>query len=263
MKLPKPKYTDRFTRNSAEIRIQSGEVVSIYSIADGLTDDEKNEWAKHILAHYIKESDIDRGAGLQGKTRAEYIEQMILPSTSLRNGAEVSGVFGEIVFCDFIEHILGYSVPRYKLFGTFPGNPNQGIDIVAYKLDTAKRSNDTAVYAEIKAVLSKTQFDKLQAAITDSEKRTDKDFALALDAARRKLEMMGDAEEATDIARFEDSEKPCRRIKSAGLITASNSCTSDNFVGIRITAGNKIESYVIHASDLWNLAKDLWRRACS
>ena len=263
MKLPKPKYTDKFIQNPDEVRIQSGEVVSIYSIADDLTDDEKNEWAKHILAHYIKEADIDRGARIGGKTRAEYIEQSILPLTSLRNGSEVSGVFGEIVFCDFIEHTLGYSVPRYKLFGTFPGNPNQGIDIIAYKFDKTKRSNDTALYAEIKAVLSRTQFNKLQDAILDSEKRPDKDFALALDAARRKLEMMGDVEEAADIARFEDSETPCKRIKSAGLITASNSCASDNFVGISITVGKKIESHVIYATDLWNLAKDLWRRACS
>lgn len=87
----------------------------------------------------------------------------------MRNGGEVSGVFGEIVFSDFIEYILQYNVPRYKLYAAQPGNPNQGIDIVAYKNDQTHDVNDTIVFAEIKARLSSAQFNILQDAINDAE----------------------------------------------------------------------------------------------
>ena len=73
---------------------------------------------------------------------------------------------------------------------------------------------------------------------------------------------MIDKEEVTRLARFEDSERPCKRIKSAGLITSSTTCAMEHFLGVNIPVVNVIETHVVHAADLWKLAQDLWRRAC-
>lgn len=268
IKLTKPHYIDKFERVTAEIKLNSGELINVYTISPTLTDDDKNEWSKHILHHYISDEEIDAGVKLNKVSRENYIENYVLPSIELRNGGEVSGVFGEIVFSDFIEYILQFNVPRYKFYNNFPGNPNQGIDIVAYKRDEKNTNNDVVLFAEIKARLSNKNFHELQEAINDAEKRTDKDYALILDSARRKLLAMGDYEEANAISRFSDSESPCKRIKSAGLITSANSCSSDDFVskgkflGVNIRNGERIETHVIYADDLWDLTKDLWRRAC-
>ncbi len=268
MRFPKPLYVDKFQQVSAEVKLNSGEPVVVYTISQTLTDEEKNEWAKHILHHYITDADIETGAKTNNLSKAEYIKSFVLPSIELRKGSEVSGVFGEIVFSDFIEYVLDYVVPRYKRFNTYPGNPNQGIDIVAYKLDKENQDKDVVLFAEIKARLSCQDFHQLQKAINDAEKRSDRKCAIALDSARRKLRSMGNFDEAQDIARFADSEKTCIRIKSAGLITAAKNCTSDDFashdsfMGVNISSGKKIETHVIFANDLMNLAKDLWERAC-
>lgn len=268
MRYPKPRYVEKLSLVKGNIRLNSGEQVVVYTINPDLTEDEKNEWAKHILAHFISADDIQKGAKRLSINEADYIRDYVLPSLTLRNGSEVSGIFGEILFSDFIEYILEYSVPRYKLYGGYPGNPNQGIDIVAYKIDNHNHSNDTVLYAEIKARLSGANFPVLQDAIDDIENRYDIQFSLALDSARRKLEILGCYDEAEDIARFESSEKPCVRVKAAGLVTSASKCSSANFaqttnyVGVNIHNNNKIETYVIYAKELMELAKDLWSRAC-
>jgi len=262
MKFNKPQYISHFIKNNANITLNSGESVIVYSISNDLTETELNEWAKHILAHYTSQDDIIEGAKSNKISEQKFIENFVLPSVSNQNQTkDVSGNFGEIVFCDFIEFVLEYSVPRYKLYGNPPGNPTQGIDIVAYKMDARPDPDDIILYAEVKASLSETIFSRLQDAINDIEKRKDKDFALALNTAWRKLKLIGNVDEATKIKRFLDSEKPCKRVKSAGLITTANACNTEDFVGVNISNGNTIETYVIYAPDLWELAKDLWKRA--
>lgn len=268
IRLSKPHYIDKFEEIPTEIKLNSGEIINVYTISPNLTDDDKNEWSKHILHHYISDDEINVGVNTNKLSKEDYIKNFVLPSIELRNGGEVAGVFGEIVFSDFIEYILHFKVPRYKFYNNFPGNPNQGIDIVAYRMDEQNTNNDTVLFAEVKARLNNKNFHELQKAINDAEKRTDKDYALILDSARRKLSAMGDFEGAEAISRFSDSESPCKRIKSADLITSANSCSSEDFVakgkflGVNIRNGEKIETHVIYAEDLWDLAKDLWRRAC-
>lgn len=268
MKFEKPSYIDKFQKFSADVQLNSGESIIVYTIAETITDEEKNAWAKHILYHYISEDGIEKGVKATKNSRAEYIKNYVLPSIELRNGSEVSGAFGEIVFSDFIEYVLNYDVPRFKMYDTYPGNPNQGIDIVAYRKNQENPDKDIVLFAEIKARLSCKDFHRLQEAINDAEKRTDEMCAVSLDFARRKLESMGNDDEARDIARFADSEMPCIRKKSAGLITSATSCDSndflshDGFVGVNIKKGEQIESHVIFAKDLMCLAKELWERAC-
>lgn len=153
-------------------------------------------------------------------------------------------------------------MPRYKLYGNYPNNPTLGIDIIAYKLDNLQSTNDKVLYIEVKCRLSAKNFNALQEAINDISKR-DKEYALSLDLARRKLELLGNFDEAREVARFSNPEKPYNLIKGAGLITIADVCTSNDFLGVNITIGDKIETYVIHASDIWSLAQDLWRRASS
>jgi len=268
MRFDKPRYIDRFVKSPAAVTLNSGEAVSVYSISDGLTEDEKNEWARHIRAHFIKDEDVAGGAASNNITTQEYMENLVLPSVT-EHAKDVSGNFGEIVFCDFIEFILGYAVPRYKLYENPPGQPTQGIDIVAYKKHPTDKKKDCVLYAEVKAILSKSGYVTLQKAINDIDGRKKKHFALALDTARRRLKSMGEEAESDEIARFQDSENiPIRKL-FAGLITQSATCNSsdflatDDYVGVSIAAGSVIEAHVIHASVLWELAKDLWRRACS
>ncbi len=260
MKLNKPQYTNKFVMDVIPIVLDSGETIIPYSIGN-LTENEKDEWAKHILAHYTSKDNIIQGAKLEHCTEEEYIRNRVLPSVTTQ-AKDVSGNFGEIVFCDFIEYVLGYNVPRYKLYENMPGNPTQGIDIVAYKKDISKSENDIVIFSEIKSRLSCKNCKILQEAINDIAKRKEQDFALALDMARRKLRDMKNDAEMEDIMRFQDSEKPCKRLKYAGIITSADYCTATDFIGVRIESGYKIEAHVLYAKELWLLVKDLWERAC-
>jgi hypothetical protein len=257
MRFSRPQYIDRFQKSTVPVQLASGEFVNVYSIAAGLTDAEKNEWAKHILAHYISTADIAEGAKINGKTEQEYIQEFVLPTA----GKDKSGEFGEIIFADFIEYVLGFTVPRFKQYGKYPNNPTQGVDIIAYKADATNSTNDTVLYGEIKSYLSERNFPILQKAIDEITGRDDKKFTLAIEHYRRNLKNRGDIAESQEIARYQDAEKPCKRIKSAGLITLANACDTNDFVGVKISAGNTIETHVIYATDIWTLAQDLWRRA--
>lgn len=256
MKFTKPQYINKFIANPNPVTLDSGENVVVYSIADGLTDAELNEWAKHILAHYISSDEIIDGANTNKISEQEYIAKFVLPTAK----KDLSGNFGEIIFADFIEFVLGYSVPRYKLYGNYPNNPTQGIDIVAYKKNISNSADDTVLFSEIKCRLSTKSFVSLQEAINDITKR-DKEYALALDSMRRRLNQIGNTDESQEIRRFSDPEKPYKLVKGAGLITLSDACTTKDFVGVSIAGGNKIEVHVIHSNDIWNLTQDLWRRA--
>lgn len=256
MKFSKPKYIKKFIPNSNTVALDSGESIVVYSIADGLTEAELNEWAKHILAHYISSEEIIDGANANKISEQEYIANFVLPTAK----KDLSGNFGEIIFADFIEFVLGYSVPRYKLYGNYPNNPTQGIDIVAYKKNIFNSAEDTVLFSEIKCRLSKKSFVSLQEAINDIAKR-DKEYALTLEFMRRRLNQIGNADEAQEVSRFSDPEKPYKLIKGAGLITLSDVCTTNDFVGVSLEGGNRIEVHVIHSNDIWNLTQDLWRRA--
>jgi hypothetical protein len=258
MRFSRPQYIDRFQKSTVPVQLGSGEFVNVYSIAAGLTDTEKNEWAKHILAHYISTADIAKGARITGKTEQEYIQKFVLPTA----GKDKSGEFGEIIFADFIEYILGFTVPRFKQYGKYPNNPTQGVDIIAYKADATNSTNDTVLYGEIKSYLSERSFPILQKAIDEITGRDDEKFSLALEIMRLALERRGDEAESKEVERYSNpAENPCKRIKSAGLITLANACETNDFVGVKISAGNTIETHVIYATDIWTLAQDLWRRA--
>lgn len=80
MKFNKPQYINKLLANSTPVNLNSGESVVVYSIAPNLTDDELNEWAKHILAHYISANDIKNGATIHKVSEQEYIETFVLPT---------------------------------------------------------------------------------------------------------------------------------------------------------------------------------------
>lgn len=262
MLLERPSFISQFLKCDNEIKLQSGEKICVYTIK-AVSNEEKNEWAKHLLNNFTTEQEIINGAKLNNVSKTEYIKQFVLPSEDLRNGSELSGVFGEILFSDFIQYILGYEVPRYKFYGGYPGNPNQGIDIIAYKFCVDGQSEeDEMLFAEIKSRLSCKNFGILQEAIDDIEKRQEKEYALALDAARRKLELMNNKMEAKHLERFQDSENPCKRVRIAGINTSALFCDSNDFIGVKISANSTVLLHVIYANDLMFLAKDLWRRAC-
>lgn len=94
MLLERPSFISRFLKCDNEIKLQSGEKICVYTIK-AVSNKEKNEWAKHLLNNFTTEQEIINGAKLNNVSKAEYIKQFVLPSEDLRNGSELSGVFGE------------------------------------------------------------------------------------------------------------------------------------------------------------------------
>lgn len=260
MKVNRPAYINWFTKNTTPVIISTGEIVVVYSINHIVDDIILDEWAKHLLYQYCDNTTITSEALACGKTVENYIKEDVLPNRPMN----LSGNFAEMLFSDFVEFVLGYNVSRYKYFElSTPNSSPNGIDLIALKFDNNNHVNDVALFMEIKARLKETNFNKLQEAINDITKRDDKDFALALNAAKRKLKARGENQEALQFERFQNpAENPFKKILAAGAITQSIHCSSTDCIGISVPDGSNIKLHIIHADDLWNLAKDLYRRAC-
>lgn len=258
MRYKKPKYIEWFVKNPEEIKLDTGESLVVYSINHQVDDSILDEWGKHISQHYIDDYRAEERAHKLKVSKEEYLKSNWFDLA----GKDISGNFAEIVFSDFIEFVLGFQVPRYKLFNNYPGNPQHGIDLFGFKFNEKDSTKDIVNFMEVKAVLSKKDYSTISSSVEDINKRTDKQFALILENAHEKLFSLGCFDEVTMIERFQDSEKQCIRLKSSGAITISDTCTSDDFIGLKVTNGLDVMIHLIHGNDLLNVAKDLYRRAC-
>jgi len=259
MLFTRPKYIDWFLeKTDSEVKIESGETVSVFRIAH-LDDDEKlNEWAKHILRHYRSDAQIKSGADANcGGNKSKYISDFIIKPIEKK---DVSGDFGEIIFCDFLEYVLDYEVPRYKKLNTLPSNPTQGIDLFGFKLKTT--GSNEVVFMEVKSRLASKKFNAVGTSIAESINREDTHRAFLLENARLHYEFASDMDMTGKITLLQSSDKPPLRRTMAGIITTADECDTNDFIGVKIETGKTCKIFALHGLELWKLAQSLYERAC-
>lgn len=228
-----------------------------------------SEWASRFRQAYCPDSNIDILRAGTGKSRAEYLLEMVFPDRVTPPGPSVrSGDFAELLVSDYVEFILNYWVPRGK-FAT-KGSRNEsvkGVDIVGFKCPDAghPQPTDEMLTFEAKAQLGGGKYkDRLQDAVDDSGK----DYLRAgetLAAMKVRMNNAGEHASMMVIQRFQDAvDRPYRLLSGAATILSDDAFDTDGIKKTIIARHNnagQLKLIAIKSKDLMTLAHALYQRA--
>jgi len=186
-----------------------------------------SSWAKHFRNHYCLDEDIDMLRDGTGKSRTEYLNDLVFPDRGTHSGpATRSGDFGEILLSDYVEYLLGYWVPRTRFSERQNrSNPTQGVDVLGLKiLDSNNQSpDDELLIYEVKGKLTVNAKDeskkRLEIAIKDSAKDFNVRNAESLNALKRYYMVRKQREQINIIQRFQNPiDNPYIELSGASAI---------------------------------------------
>lgn len=228
-----------------------------------------SEWASRFRQAYCPDSDIDILRSGTGKSRAEYLLELVFPDKSAPPGPGVrSGDFAELLVSDYVEFILGYWVPRGKYAEKGSRNESvKGVDIVGFKCPDAgqPRPTDEMLTFEAKAQLGDGKYKgRLQDAVDDSGK----DYLRAaetLAAMKRRMHVSGERASMLVVERFQNAvDRPYRLLSGAAAIVSGTAFDADGIKGTSTAkhnnAGN-LRLIAVKGKDLMTLAHALYQRA--
>lgn len=228
-----------------------------------------SEWARRFRQAYCPDSDIDILRQGTGKSRAEYLLELVFPDKSAPPGPGIrSGDFAELLVSDYVEFILGYWVPRGKYAEKGSRNESvKGVDIVGFKCADAgqPKPTDEMLTFEAKAQLGDGKYKgRLQDAVDDSGK----DYLRAgetLAAMKRRMHVSGDRESMLIVERFQNAvDRPYRLLSGAAAVLSDAAYDADGIKGTAIVehnnAGN-LRLVAVKGKGLMTLAHALYQRA--
>lgn len=251
------------------IETQSGPEVEVWVLDPQDDDVILASWAEHFRQHYCLDAEIDdlrRGYDL---SRKDYLLQLVFPDASAAPGPSIrAGDFAEILVADYLEFVLGYSVPRWRYDEKQVRNEStKGTDIIGFHVAGDKESpaDELAIY-EVKATLSGAgRGNRLQDALDGSAKDFNLRKAESLNAMRRRYLHSGHKDLADMVMRFQNrSRRPYREVSGAAVLLhnpalsrsklAESDCSSHpNRENLRLLA--------ISGADLMNLVHALYGKA--
>jgi len=259
---------------------QDGIPIKIFELNH--TNDEAilNSWAKHFRTHYCLDEDIDILRDGTGKSRAEYLHDLVFPDRSTHAGpATRSGDFGEILVSDYVEYILGYWVPRTRFSERQNrSNPTQGVDVLGLKmLDPNNKSiNDELLIYEVKAKLTSNARDeskkRLEIAIKDSAKDFNIRKAESLNALKRYYMVRNQREQMNIIQRFQNPiDNPYIELSGASAIILTSSVKDEDIRNVTTSVCGKesnephpnkdnLQLIIISGENLMDLVHHLYER---
>lgn len=214
-----PSHLSGLSKCSESLATSDGCVIDVWELNVPLTAGYVSAWASNFRQHYCSDAEIDDLRGGTGLSRAEYLTQLVFPDKSASPGPGIrAGDFAELLISDYVEHLLGYWVPRGKYAEKASRDESvKGVDILGFRLTTPQTPTptDTLLAFEVKAQLSGGKYSgRLQTAIDDSSK----DYlrrAMTLNATKRRLRQAGEHERALLVQRFQNL-RPARLLCSAG-----------------------------------------------
>ena len=251
------------------IIVEGEDEVSVFKRLD---EDDLVSWANHVREHYCLDSEIDELREGTGLSRSEYLTNLVFPDRTERPGPSVrAGDFTEIFISDYLEYLLGYTVPRIKFSEKAVRNePVKGVDVIGYMLidEDGHTPDDRLATYEVKAKLTGNAYgDTLQKAIDHSSK----DFlrlAETLNFLKRKYKEKGQHEEATKIQRFQNkADKPYIYESGAAAVITSSTYDEEAIVENTITADHPnsgmLALLVISGDDLMTLVHSIYLSAAN
>jgi hypothetical protein len=229
-------------------------------------------WASTFRNHYCSDAEIDDLRAGTGFSRSEYLTHLVFPDQNAAPGPAIrAGDFAELLVADYVEHLLGYWVPREKYAEKASRDESvKGVDILGFSLRMPQphAPGDTLLAFEVKAQFSGGKYaGRLQTAIDDSSK----DYlrrAITLNATKRRLARAGQHEKALVIQRFQNISDHPYVYRSGAAAVLSDSAYNEALlqketkVAGHLNAGN-IELIVIRGEELMKLVHTLYERAAN
>lgn len=262
------KKLKEWLKKEEDIQTADGKNIEVFSFNYN-SDDNKtmSVWAKHFRNHYCSDEIIDVLRNGTGFSKKDFLLNIKFPDQTGTPGPSVrAGDFSEILISDYLEFILNYWVPRTRYSNKINKNSSpMGTDIIGFKLLNSDATiEDTLAIVEAKSAYSKTDKNRLQDAINDSQK-DEKRIAESLNAMKQRYIETNNIKNANKIERFQNyTDKPYKRLFGAAalfstefydekLIKTSNVAEHGN--------SNHLILIVIKGDNMMALVHELYRRA--
>ena len=241
-----------------------GEAVDVFELQDNIDAFSFDNWANHFRQQYCSDDIIDTLVEGSGLTKEVFLLKFKFPDEKNDFGPGTrSGDFGELLVSDYLEYILGYSVPRERYKNKFNRNSStQGTDVIAYKIIGEKDSSrDELITFEVKTQASKgTSENRLQDAVNDSYKDEIRKGE-TLNALKQLYIEKNRVGDALRIQRFQNkADRPY--IEKYGAAAVQDAALySENIIQSVKLNGDKRVLIVIKKNNLMKLVHELYRRA--
>lgn len=263
-----PEYRYHFKQDKS-LTLNGGGICEVWELAVPNDATYLNEWANRFRQTYCPDNDIDILRAGTGKSRAEYLLELVFPDKTAPPGPGIrSGDFAELLVSDYVEFTLNYWVPRGKFAEKASRDESvKGVDIVGFKCPDAglPKPTDEILTFEVKAQLSGGKYDgRLQAAVKDSGK----DYLRAgetLAAMKRRMHVAGQHSSMMVVQRFQDAvDRPYRLVSGAAAILSDAAFDTDAINETTITGHNNarnLKLIAVKGKDMMTLAHALYQRA--
>lgn len=251
------------------VTLKGGEKCDVWELDVSVDSACLSEWALRFRQTYCLDSDLDILREGTGKSRAEYLVDLVFPDRSVAPGPAVrAGDFAELLISDYVEFMLGYWVPRSKYAEKGSRDESvKGVDIVGFKCQALDQTNpaDEMLTFEVKAQLSGGKYTgRLQTAVNDSGK----DYLRAgetLAAMKRRMHMAGQREEMLVVQRFQNAaDRPYRLLSGAAAVLSDDAFDADALKTTSLADHNnagRLKLIAVKGKDLMVLAHALYQRA--
>ena len=269
--MPRPEHLDWLADTSERQNTACGREIEIWQLNPRENVGVLSAWAAHFRRHYISDEELPVMVDGTEFTKAEYLRQILFPDSAQAPGPSLrSGDFGEILVADYIEYVLGYWCPRELRYQERwnRNDSTKGCDVIGFKFVAEGQTNlnDELFLFETKSGMSVSTNNRLQDAITDSDKDKLRE-AMSLNAIKQKLIRRGALGDANRVRRFQNmADRPFRRINGAAAIlddvvfgetdlTTSDASAHHNQANIRLI--------VIKGPSMMTLIHSLYERAAN
>lgn len=267
----KPVYLNYLKKVDVSLTSADGRKIDVWELSVPDLDSSLGEWARKFRQHYCLDEEIDELREGTGLSRTEYLVQLIFPDEKSPPGPGVrSGDFAELLISDYIEHHLGFWVPRGKYAEKANRNESvKGVDILGFKVIEAGKESptDTLLAFEVKAQLSEGKYaDRLQTAVDDSSK----DYlrsAYTLNATKRRLRSSGFLEDALVVQRFQSiADRPYIFSSGAAAVLSGETYDEAALQATNTASHNNVaflELMVVRGNHLMTLVHALYDKAAN
>ncbi|MCX5644033.1 MAG: SAVED domain-containing protein [Phycisphaerae bacterium] len=187
------------------VKTADGKEVEIWEFQHQNDDRVLSAWAKHLRNHYCRDTEIDFFRG--NRSRQDYLNEIKFPCKISELGPGIrAGDFGEILVADYLQWLLGFSVPRVRWGSKVIRDESaKGSDVIGFQFykEGGASEKDVLVVFEVKTKFSRgPRKNRLQDAINDSAKdhlRIDE----SLNFIKQKLFERNEVEQAQLVERFQ------------------------------------------------------------
>lgn len=110
-----PSHLSSLTKSAETLTTSDGRVIDVWELKVPSGAGYLSDWASTFRQHYCADSEIDALRAGTKLSRAEYLTELVFPDKSAAPGPGIrAGDFAELLVSDYVEHLLGYWVPRGK-----------------------------------------------------------------------------------------------------------------------------------------------------